>query len=228
MGFDTSTLLLFPLGLLLPIATVVFFIFCKDKKSVAHDTVFYGIGSFLGSMIAAFIAFLLVNTILSANFSVDDYESGFTLVSTVFAILIAVIFVICESLKMVTVKKFISDEKRNRFSSLGFSAGVIIAQNAIFFVALNVFRDTDPTWSLFTGAFIFVTGIIYYELSFASEKSLALGSKGAAYGLSAVYYLMWISIVFAISSSILIVFFIAFFFVISLILSYIFIKRKGR
>ncbi len=228
MGFDTSTLLLFPVGLLLPIATIIFFVIYKDKKSIAHDTVIYGIGSFLGSMVAAFIAFLLANTVLSAGFSVDDYTSGFELVSTIFSILIAVIFVVCESLKMVSIKKFLSDDTRNRFSSLGFSAGVIIAQNAVFFVALNLFRDSNPTWSLFTGVFIFVTGIIYYVLSVASEKCLALGSKGAAYGLSSVYYLMWISIVFAIRSRILIVFFVAFFFVVSLVLSYIFFKRKGR
>ena len=228
MGFDTTTLLLFPIGLLLPIATILFFVFYKDKKSIAHDTVFYGIGSFLGSMVAAFIAFLILNAVLSAGFSVDDYTSGFGLVSTIFSVLIAVIFIICESLKMVSIKKFLSDDTRNRFSSLGFSSGVIIAQNAIFFVALNLFRDSNPTWSLFTGLFIFVTGIIYYVLSMASEKCLALGSKGAAYGLSGVYYLMWISIVFAISSSILIVFFVVFFFVVSLVLSYIFLKRKGR
>lgn len=227
MGFDYTTLLMLPLGLLLPVATVICFMLSKNKKTVAYDSVVYGVGAFLGSMVAVFIAFVILNTALSAGFSVDDYTSGFTLVSIIFSALIAVLFVCCESLKMITLKKFMTAETRNRLSSLGFSAGVIIAQNAVFFVALNIFKDTNPTWSMFTGAFIMLTGVVYYVLSYAAERSLSLGSKGAAYALSGIYYLMWICIINAIRSQLLIILSVAFFFVFSLVISYIFIRRKN-
>ena len=49
MGFNNITLLVFPLGLLLPLATVAYMVYASTKKKIAFDTVFYGIGAFLES-----------------------------------------------------------------------------------------------------------------------------------------------------------------------------------
>ena len=228
MGFDHVTLLVFPLGLLLPLVTLVFMVIMNGKKrKVSFDTFFYGIGSFLGSMVAVFISFIILQSVLSSALSVEDYTDGFTLVSIIFSALIAVLCLFCESLKMVTIKHFSTDDKKSFLPSLGFSAGVITAQSGVFFVALNIFEDTSAMFALFTGAFIMITGVVYYVLSYAAEVSLLSGSKGAAYGVSAFYYLMWIGAVLAIRSTTLVAVVVVAFFIISLIFGYVFIKRNG-
>lgn len=228
MGFNNITLLVFPLGLLLPLATVAYMVYASTKKKIAFDTVFYGIGAFLGSIVAVAIAFLIINSAMTATFSADNYESGFGLVGTIFSILIAVLFLFCESFKMVTIKHFSDGDKKSHLPFLGFGAGVVIAQAAVFFVALNIMQDITILFSLFTGAFIFVTGIMYYVLSYASEKALLLGSKGAAYGLSSIYYLMWISMILSIRVPKLVVGVAVAFFVFSIVIGVIFIRRSGK
>ena len=228
MGFDYTTLLVFPLGLLLPIITLVAFALLKNKKMVKFDTVFYGIGAFLGSIVVAFIIFIIMQTVLVSGFSADNYASGYTLVSIIFSVLIAVIFVCCESFKMVTIKKYADKEEKAFAPSLGFSAGVVIAQSGVFFVALNIFKDATPLFALFTGAFILLSGVMYYVLSYAAEISFTLGSKYAAYAVSAVYYVMWIFMMLFINSPTLIVVIAALFFVISLVLGYAFVKRTKK
>ena len=124
---------------------------------------------------------------------------------------------------------FVPKENKKFLSvALGFSAGVVIAQSGVFFVALNIFNDATPLFALFTGAFILLSGVMYYVLSYATEISFALGSKYAAYAVSAVYYVMWIFMMLFINSPTLIVVIAALFFVISLVLGYAFVKRTKK
>lgn len=229
MGFNNYTLLVFPLGLLIPAVVIAFFAFSKHKKESAYDAIAYGAVSFLASMVAVFLAFIITNALFLSNLTFSDDTSGLTIAGVVFSFMIAVMFVVCESLKLSVINKFKSSEKRTKFSALAYSAGVIIAQNAVVFVALNIFNNYDMTagFALFSGAALLVTGIMYTALSLASEVALVLNSKGAAYGVSAVYYLFLISAIICVRSSVLLYIVTAFFFVISLVLSGVFIKKKA-
>ncbi len=229
MGFNYYTLFEFVFGLLLPALVILFFIFSKNKKQVAYDSIAYGLGAFVGSMVAVFIAFILTNTLFLSGVAFSDDTSGLAIAGTVFGFMIAVLFVICESLKILAINKFIKEEVRNKYSSVGFSAGVVIAQSVIMFVALNIFENYEMSigYAVFTGLFVLGSGIMYTALSYASECALRLGSKGAAYGISSVYYIFLIALIICISSAILTYIITAFFFAVSIGLAAVFIVR-GR
>lgn len=197
MGFNYSTLLVFPVSLILPIAVFLFFVLSKNRKNLAYESVFYGIGAFLGSILCVAIVFVFTNSVILSGLSFEDDTSGMQIAGTIFSIMIAVLFIFCESFKMMTIKKFTEAETHTKLSSIGFSAGVIIAQSAVIFVALNLFDNYDMTtgYALFSGIILTITGIMYTVLSFAAEKVFALGSKGAAYAVSSIYYIFWISVI---------------------------------
>lgn len=228
MSIDYTTLLVLPLGLLLPLATVVFFVMSRKKVKVSYDTIFYGIGSFIGAFGVAFLAFFILQGLFFTGFSADNYFDGYVLVSSIFSVLIAIIFIVCESLKMVTFKKCLKSDDHSYFPSLGFSAGVVLTQCAAFFVALNAFDSVTPLWAVFSGAFVLLSGVMYYVLSYASEVAFSLGSKGAAYVISSIYYLMWICMMLFIKSSVLVVTVASLFFVLSLVFGFVFIARNKK
>ena len=231
MGFNYFTLLQLPFGLIIPIAVILFFILSKNRKSYAYDSIFYGIGSFLGSILCVAIAFIFTNSVILAGLSFSDETSGMTIAGTIFSIMLAVLFIFCESFKMMTIKKFTESEKRTKFSSLGFSAGVIVAECAVMFVALNFFDgyEMNAGYAVFTGVIITVTGIMYTILSFAAEKALKLGSKGAAYAVSSIYYIFWIAVIFCVQSTKPILLYIvgSLIYVIAIVISAVFLKKNG-
>ena len=144
--------------------------------------------------------------------------------------MIAVLFVFCESFKMMTMKKFSESDTRKEFSSIGFSAGVVIAQSVVIFVALNFFDsyEMEAGYAIFSGLILLVTGVMYTVLSYASEKALILGSKGAAYALSSVYYIFWIGVIVCVSSTTLMYIVSSLIFVIAFVLSAVFLKNSGK
>lgn len=229
MGFNYFTLLEFPIAFLLPLAVILFFVLSKNRKIYAYESVFYGIGAFLGSILCVAIAFIFTNSIILSGLSFSDDTSGLAIAGRIFAIMIAVLFVFCESFKMMTMKKFSEGDTPKKFSSLGFSAGVVIAQSGVIFVALNLFDayEMNAGYAIFSGAILLVTGIMYTVLSFASEKALRLGSKGAAYGLSSIYYVFWIAVIFCVNSSTLMYIVCSVIYVVALILSAVFLKNSG-
>ncbi len=229
MGFNYFTLLELPFGLLIPIAVILFFILSKKRKSYAYDSIVYGIGSFLGSILGVVIVFIFTNSVILSGLMFEDDTSGMAVAGTIFSIMIAVLFVFCESFKMMTIKKFVESEKRTKLSSIGFSAGVIVAQTAVIFIALNFFDGYEMSagYAAFSGIMIAVTGIMYTILSFAAEKSLLLGSKGAAYAVSSIYYIFWIAVILCVlsSSSALLYIVCSLIYVIALVISAVLLKN---
>ncbi len=230
MGFNYFTLLQLPFGLIIPVAVILFFVLSKNRKTYAYESIFYGIGSFIGSILCVAIAFIFTNSVILAGLSFSDDTSGMTIAGTIFSIMLAVLFVFCESFKMVTIKKFIQAEKRTKFSALGFSAGVVIAQTAVIFIALNFFDayEMSAGYAVFSGIIITVTGIMYTILSIAAEKAICLGSKGAAYGVSSIYYIFWIAVIFCVQSTkpILLYVVCSIIYVIAIVISAVFLKRN--
>ena len=229
MGFNYFTLLEFPIGLALPIAVILFFVFSKNRKTYAYDSIAYGVGAFLGSLLFAAIVFVFTNSVILAGLSFSDDVSGMKIAGTIFSIMIAVLFIFCESFKMMTIKKFKDSDTRTKFSSIGFSAGVVIAQSIVIFVALNFFDsyEMEAGYAIFSGLILLVTGVMYTVLSYAAEKALALGSKGAAYALSSVYYIFWIAVIICVGSSTLMYVVCSAIYVIAFVLSAVFLKNSG-
>lgn len=230
MGFNYTTLMFLPIGLVLPVAVILFFMLSKSKKQVAYDTIAYGFGSFFASAVAVFIAFLALNGLFLSNITFSDQTSGLAIAGTVFGVMLALLFFVCETLKLIVVKKFMSAEQKNKFSSLGFSAGIVLAQNALVFVALNVIEKEQVTagFAFFSGAAILFTGIIYTLNSISAETALKLGSKSTAYALSSVYYLFWLSVIVFVSSSVLIWISTALFMALSIVLFYVFVIKNKK
>ena len=233
MGFDYRTLLCLPFGLLLPIALFVFLSVSKKKKPISFDPILMGIGSFFASIAAVAVVFVFANMFLS-SLTFSDASSGMTTVGGIIVVMILAVYAVCESFRIHIIIKFIKADEPKKYSSLGFSAGVVIAQNAIVFVALNIFSlfELNIGYALFSGALLLFTGIMYTVLSYANEIMLFDGHKAPAYALSSVYYLFWIAIVTLIAfqtdislSSILIYVAFAFFFVLSFVLSAVFIFK---
>ncbi len=227
MGFNYTTLLFLPVGLILPAAVILFFVLSKLKKQIAYDTIAYGFGSFFISAIAVFVAFIALNTVFLSGITFSDETSGLAIAGTVFGVMLVLLFFVCESLKLISIKKFIADETKNKFSSLGFSAGIVLAQNALVFVALNVIeqQQVTPGFAIFSGTAILFTGIIYTLNSICAEIALKLGSRATAYALSAVYYLFWLSVIVFVSSSVLIWVSTALFLAVSVALFIVFMKK---
>ena len=236
MGFNSLTLLSLPFGLILPVAIIIFFCFSKKKNHIAYDSVAYGFGGFLASVVAVFVVFIAMNTLLLSSVKFVDDNSGMQAAGAVIIALIVILFIVCESFKMMTVNKFIKSEgERTLFSSIGYSAGVVIAQNALVFVALNIFNnyEMEATYAIFSGLILFVSSIMYVAVSAATEIMLRDGYKYPAYGVSFVYYLFWIALILAVRSTILMYIITAFFFVVTLVLSGVFffrskIKTEGK
>ncbi len=230
MGFNYFTLLHLPLSLAIPLAILLFFIISKNRKSYAYDSIVYGIGAFLGSILCVAIVFLFTNSIFLSGVSFSDDTSGLAVAGSVFSFMITVLFVFCESFKMITIQKFIKSEKRTKFSSLGFSAGVIIAQSGVIFVALNLFDSYNMSagYAIFSGIIIAVTGVMYTVLSFAAERVLLLGSKGAAYGVSSIYYIFWIALILSVQSTELLYIVCSFIYVVAFVISAVFLKNGDR
>ncbi len=230
MGFNYFTLLEFPFGLIIPIAAILFFVISKNRKSYAYDAIAYGFGAFLGSLMATAIAFVALNTFFLAGLTFSDDVSGMTIAGTIFSVMIAVLFVFCESFKMMTFKKFFKEEKRTELSSVAFSSGVILAQSGVIFVALNFFDNYEMTagYAIFSGIIITVTGAMYTVLSFAAEKALKLGSRGAAYAISSVYYIFWIAVIFCVGSPVLMYIVSVLIFVFAFVISAVFLKNGNK
>lgn len=228
MGFNAVTLLALPFGLIMPLAIIIYFCVSKKRKQIAVDSAAYGLGGFLASVVAAFVVFIVFNALFLSSVKFDDDASGLKIAGTIISILILILFIVCESFKMMTVNKFLKDEKKNILSGIGYSAGVVLAQNLLVFIALNIFSnyEMNESYAIFSGAFVFVTSIMYTALSVAAEIMLRDGYKYPAYGVSFVYYLYWIAAVLCIRSTVLIYVVTAFFFILSLVLSGVFIIRS--
>ena len=233
MGFNYMTLLSLPLGLLLPVAVLVYMFVSRKKKAVAFDSFFIGFGAFLASVAAVAVVFVLANTLFLSGLVFSDDTSGMTVVGAIIAMLIISIYVVCESFKMSAIKKFKTAETPRELSGIGFSAGVVAAQNIVEFVALNIFSHYEMTYgyALFSGAILLFTGIMYTVLSISCEVILSEGYKGPAYALSSVYYLFWLSAVGIVSTgtsektSILLYIVSAFIFILSFVLSGVFVFK---
>ncbi len=228
MGFDFKTLLSLPLGLLLPVIIVIYMMSNKKNKKVAFDSIFIGFGAFLASLAAVAVVFILFNTVFLTGLKFSDDTSGLTIVGVIISALLIALFVVCESFKLSTIKKFVSAETPLEFSAMGFSAGVIVAQNIVVFVVNNILGDLETFNIIFFGLILLVTGIMYTVLSIACESMVAEGFKTPAYAISAVYYLFWVAVIVFVQSSTLIYIATAFLFVLSFVLSGVFLFRLKK
>lgn len=231
MGFNSITLLSFVFGLLVPLGVLVFFFLSPRKKEITFDSIAYGFVSFLGSIIAAFIIFTFASMLFMNNITFDseDASSGLGFAGTVISVMVAILFVLNESLRMFTLNKFRNSE-RHLYSGIGFAAGTIIAQSCAVFVAINIFDgyEMDAPYALFSGGIICVTGIMYLLLSYSSEIAFEISGKGAAYGLMSVYYIFWIAIVIFSSSTIMLYVAGGVVFLVAVALSAVFVVRRSR
>lgn len=238
MGFNKITLLSFVFGMLLPAVVIIVLMFLKKRKNVAFDSISYGFVAFFASIVAVFVAFTMLNSLFLSNitFDAEKMDSGLTVAAPVFSAMILVLFAVCEISKIKTIQKFSASETKNKHSGVGFAIGILIAQNAVVFAALNMlefnmYDDFEITagFALFSGAMILVTGIMYTALSYASEVIIEEGGKTApAYALSLIYYLFWIGVLFCINSTTLMYVVSGFVFAVSLILSGVFIVKAKK
>ena len=231
MGFDKATLFEFVFGLLIPAAVVLYFIFSKKRKSIAYDAITYGFGAFLGSIVAVFILMTILTAAFGASLTFDDEDSGMVIMGALFCAVIVLLFFVCETLKIMTIRKFLAQEEKTKLSGVGFSAGVILAQNVVMFVALNVMSkdEMSVSFALYSGGIICVTGIMYLVLSLAGETILAGGgSMGPVYALASVYYLFWVSAIVFARSTVLIYISSALFFILAFVLSGVFLFRSKK
>ena len=227
MEFNQTTLLEPIFGLLIPLIVIILFMLSKRRSEIAFDSIAYGFVSFLGSIVAVFIAFLIANSLFLSSFTFEDDTSGLTLAGTVIIIMVIILFAVCETCKLMTIKKFQKNENRFRLSGIGFAAGVIIAQTAVVFVALNFFSDeiTVP-YALYSGGIVCFTGIMYLVVSGACQVIIKESKNIApAYALSSIYYLFWIAAIICCRSTVLIYIVSAFIFILSFVLSGVFLFR---
>lgn len=231
MGFNSITLLELIFGLLIPIIVIAAFLLSKKKSEIAFDSIAYGFVSFLASIVAVFIGFMIINALFLPSLSFEDESSGLTLAGTVICAMVVILFAVCESLKISTIKKFQKNETHYRMSGIGFSAGVILAQNVCVFIVLNVLNnyDMDAAYALYSGGIVCITGIMYLVLSGACQVIVKNGQSTApAYALSSVYYLYWIAAIIFSRSTIMIYTVTALFFILTFVLSGVFLTRKSN
>lgn len=230
MEFNTQTLFSLPFGLLIPIIVIAFFLLSKRRKNIAYDAVAYGFVSFLGSIVAVFIIFVIANALFLSSVTFEDESSGLGFAGTAISVMIAILYFVCETFKIMTLKKFRKDENRYLYAGIAFSAGVILAQNGIVFVALNIFDgyEMEIQYALFSGAILCVTGIMYSVLSAASEIALKDASDGVIYGINCVYYLFWIFAIIFSSSTVLMYISVAFFFILSFVIGGVFLFHNKK
>lgn len=228
MGFNFTTLLELVFGLLIPVIIILCFLFSKRKKEIAFESITYGFLSFLGSIVAVFIGFIIVNSLFLSSLSLNDETSGFVISGSIIIIMLAILFAACESLKVMTIRNFQKKETHYRMAGIGFSAGVIIAQNVCVFIMLNAINnyEIDAAYALYSGGIICITGIMYLVLSASCQVILKdYKNPVPAYALSSVYYLYWTSAIICSRSTILLYLVSALFFVISFVLSGVFIFK---
>ncbi len=227
MGFNSLTLLSLIFGLIVPVAIFIIFILSKHRKELALGSVGYGFLSFLASIVAVFVVFVISNSTFLASLTFENETDGLLSMGIVICVMVAILYLVCESLKMWALKKFTADENKFRFAGLGFSAGVILAQNVVVFIALNIFSnyEMEPAYALFSGAIVCVTGIMYTVISHSCDIIIKSGTEAPAYAISAVYYLFWVSAIIFSRSTIMLYISLAFFFVLSFALSGAFIFK---
>ncbi|MBP3481090.1 MAG: hypothetical protein J6K66_05760 [Clostridia bacterium] len=228
MGFNEITLLELIFGLLIPLAVIIFFLLSKNRGNIAYDSIAYGFASFLASVIVVFIIFTIANMLFLSSFEFGEDSSGMATVGIIICVMIAILFAVCETLKIMTIKKFQKNENRFLLPGVGFSAGVIIAQNACLFVALNIYNryEMDTQYALYSGAILCVTGIMYLVLSWACESIVkSSASTAPAYAISSVYYLFWIAAIAFSGSTVLLYISSVFFFILAFVLSGVFLFK---
>ena len=191
MGFDVATLWCLPLGLLIPVAIIIYMIIMRKKKPSAYDTIGYGFVSFFASIVSVFIILILLNSLFFKYVKFENQEDGMLVVGIIGTIIIAIIYFICESIKYFTFRTVMEKEKNYENAGLGFAAGVIIAQSAAAFIISNIAKF-DAYISLFTGAMVLGTGIIYVMLSIVGYRLVLEGYKGPYFFISTIYYLYYI------------------------------------
>ena len=230
-GFNQSTLLVFVFGLVLPACVLAFFFISKQRKKIAFESIGYGFGGFLISIAAVLIAALIMNGLFMAGLTFEDETSGLTVAGAIISFMVAILGVVCEFLKILTIRKFQKSEKRTLYSGIGYSAGVVIAQSLIVFIAMNIMQgyDVDSSWSLVSGGIVLVTGIMYLIMSASCDIILAETPKsGPAFIISMLYYAFWIAEIFASRSTALLYTVAVLFFVLSAVLCGVFIVRTRR
>ncbi len=231
MGFNYTTLLEFIFGLIPPAAIILYLILSKRRDQIAFSAIGYGFLSFMGSVIAVFIVFVAANALFLSSITFEDDSSGLTLAGAIICGMVAVIYGVCETLKIMTIKKFKAEEKRTRMSGAAFAAGVILAQNAVIFIALNMFDkySMDARYALFSGGIVCVTGIMYTVLSAACQVMVGMTANNLpAFMLSAVYYLFWIAAVICSRSTVLIYTATVLFLLLTFVLSGVFLFKTGK
>lgn len=231
MGFNFTALLTFVFGLLLPVIIFISFLFSKRKKEIAFESIIYGFLSFMGSIVAVFIGFMLVNSLFLSSLKFDDVNSGMIISGTIIIIMLAILFFACESLKIMTIRNFQNRETNFRMSGIGFTAGVIIAQNVCIYIMLNIMKgyELDAAYALYSGGIVCITGIMYLVLSASCQVILKDYKNFApAYALSSIYYLYWVFAIIVSKSTILLYLVSATFFIASFILSGVFIFKKRK
>ena len=106
MGFNEITLLELIFGLLIPLAVIIFFLLSKNRGNIAYDSIAYGFASFLASVIVVFIIFTIANMLFLSSFEFGEDSSGMATVGIIICVMIAILFAVCETLKIMTIKKF--------------------------------------------------------------------------------------------------------------------------
>lgn len=232
MGFDSTILYAHVFGLIVPVLILAFFATSKKRKQIAFDSIFYGIAAFIGGIVSAVVLFVVANMLVLSgiSFDGDNGENGLALAAVVISVLVITIYAVCETIKLYVIKKSHDSEDRPLFSGLGFSAGVIIAQNIAAFVALNIINsdELESGIPIFVGAFICFSGVMYTVLSHACDKINEYGNKAPAYALSFIYYLFWIAAVVCSNSTILLYVVLITIFVIAFVLSGVFVFRQSK
>lgn len=231
MGFNNITLLEFVFGMLIPAVIIAYFLLSKNRREIAFDSIVYGFVSFLGSGVAVFIVFMIINALFLSSIGFNDDTSGLKLAGTIFSAMAVVLFGFCETFKIMTIQNFQKRETGFRMPGVGFSAGVIIAQNLVVFIGLNMLNDydMDASYALYSGGIVCFTGIMYVVLSIASQSILKSDTNSApAYAISSVYYLFWIAAIVCSGSTALLYTVGALFFVLTFVLGGVFIFKKSK
>lgn len=190
MGFDKATLWSLPLGLLIPVAIIIYMIITRKKKPSAYNTVGYGFVSFFAAIISVFVILAILNGLFFNSMTFENQDDGMILVGIIGAVIIVIMYFICETMKYITFCNVLEKENNKENAGLGFAAGVIIAQTAVIFIISNV-AYFDMYLSLFSGAMVLGTGVIYVLLSLIGYKLVSGNYKGPYFFLSSIYYIYY-------------------------------------
>lgn len=232
MGFNEITLLELIFGLLIPLAVIIFFLLSKNRGDIAYNSIGYGFISFFVSIVIVFIIFTVANMLFLSSLEFGEDTSAMATVGAIICAMIAILFAVCETFKIMTIKKFQKNETRFLLPGVGFSAGVIIAQNVCLFIGLNIYNryEMDTQYALYSGGILCITGVMYLVLSWACESIVkSSASTAPAYAISSVYYLFWIAAIAFSGSTVLLYISSIFFFILAFVLSGVFLfKTRGH